>query len=214
MSYTISCHLISLARDGYVACIRDRLAKRHLVNADNNLSWYALLTFVMSAAALEALINELCFMYSFWLSNPPKPELAKLSKKEVRQKYLDVPSCLWGKTYDEDESPYRDFKVLVDIRNEFMHYEMGLSPDERSQRIDAYLRAQGLLFYNDQPHDYIVGIPQYFNAKAALWAHNTACQMALKLGEFNRANPIINFDSILSEENFREISPDFWKSLV
>jgi hypothetical protein len=94
-----------------------------------------------------------------------------------------------------------------------MHYEMGLSPDARTQRIDAYLRGHGLLFYNDQPYNYLVGMPQYFNAKAATWAHNTACQMALKLGEFNRANPIITFDAILCEENFREISPDFWRTL-
>ena len=196
-----------------MACIRDRLAGRYLANADNNLSWHALMTFVMSAAALEALINELYFMYSFWPSNPPKPELASLSEKKVRQKYLDLPSYLWGKTYDQKNSPYRDFDVLVDIRNEFMHYEMGLSPDARTQRIDAYLRGHGLLFYNDQPYNYLVGMPQYFNAKAATWAHNTACQMALKLGEFNRANPIITFDAILCEENFREISPDFWRTL-
>jgi len=204
---------MNLARDGYIACIGDRLAGRYLANADNNLSWHALTTFVMSAAALESLVNELCFMYSFWPSNPRKPELASLSEKPVRQKYLDLPSYLWAKTYDQAKTPYRDFNVLVDIRNEFMHYEMGLSPDERTQRIDGYLRSHGLLFYNDKPYNYIVGMPQYFNAKAALWAHNTACQMALKLREFNMANPIKTFDSILCEGNFREISPNFWRSL-
>ena len=119
--YTISPHLIEKARFAYIACIGDRLAKHSLINADNNMSWNSLLTFVMSAAALEALINELCFVYNSLPSNPPKPELAGMLEERigVRRKYLEVPSCLWGKWLTRKQVPDNDVIInkLFFIRN-------------------------------------------------------------------------------------------------
>jgi len=62
--YTMSPKIFKFAREAYYACINDR--SNELSTPDRNITEYALLVFIMSSAALEALINELFLFITFF----------------------------------------------------------------------------------------------------------------------------------------------------
>ena len=213
--YTRSPKIFKFARESYYACIKDR-SFNNLSTTDRNITEYALLVFIMSAAALEALINELYYIYYFEQSDVSPDSFIDSSfinsfdKFSIRNKYLKLPSHIWGKTYNLLEQPYIDFDILIDIRNDCVHYQMGgpVKYSARKKKIHDYLRSKSLLSYNEEHDDYILAVPQFFNSKAALWAYNTSCQMVQQLRAFNNHEPYTNFETVLSEDNFPTIPID------
>lgn len=51
-------------------------------------------------------------------------------RAKLVDKVLVVPKLLFGKTFSRGEQPYQDFVMLVDVRNDIVHYSMepGVTP--------------------------------------------------------------------------------------
>ncbi len=91
----------------------------------------AITAVVFSAVALEAFINELPeFAMAVPVAKPPVVEAFAALAGEVERshgsielKFLLASALLAGRAYDRGTQPYQDFKLLVDLRNELVHYK-------------------------------------------------------------------------------------------
>lgn len=211
MSITMSGPIMELARTAYHMCILDR--DRYLSSDDNNLSMNALTVFFLTATALEAFINEVSFFQFHWLKKKPPISRKKVEKMNIRQKYDSLPQIFWAQTFEINRPPYQDFNMLIELRNAHVHYKMEELGTHETPKYLSYLRGKNLLYANDKPDDYFIPTPQYCNSKAALWAYNTACQMATGLIELSDAKTK-NFWQPVVLSNFREIPELYWRSLV
>ena len=92
----------------------------------------ALVVLLFCAAALEAFLNELPELLSMFpapsASEPPQiasyvdlAEEVEANNGSTKLKYLIAYSILSGQPCKKGESPYQDFSLLVDIRNELLH---------------------------------------------------------------------------------------------
>src|SRR5262245_2080548 len=84
------------------------------------------LVYALACCTLKYYINEFSAWNRLGLDAPlPVDELQGL---ELRQKYILVPSLFRQKTFEKGAMPYKDFDVLVRLRNDVIHYKMGTRP--------------------------------------------------------------------------------------
>lgn len=142
---------MATARNAYIKCIEDRISGKVVTTEDNNFSDHALTVYIMTATALEAFINEVCFgPTSKMVSKVPIPaEMAE--DMEIRHKYYLLPLLLWGRTFDRGVQPYQDFDMLIRLRNALVHYKMKSFDGSETPKYFKWLREKGLLITSGKP---------------------------------------------------------------
>jgi hypothetical protein len=104
---------------------------------DNALTPDSFIAIVIAAAAAEAFINELAENIGIYRQNASDrnpdaitPRMAaaadavfKLERKRasIHQKYLAVSKALSGRKFPKSRGPYKDFGLLIELRNSIMH---------------------------------------------------------------------------------------------
>ena len=203
---TLSGSYISHAREAYILSAKERLGEKVYSTKDNNYSEHALVAYVLSTCALEAFINEACFTETSGLLSQAGIAKQPLEMLEIRTKYYLLPLLLWKRTYDRGGQPYQDFDVLTKVRNLLVHYQLKMYEIPQRPRFLAMMASKGLLL----PGTNFPWPTELLTAKAALWAHNTACAMVQRFvelgGEEGRLPfpPAGNFQEI-PEASYREI---------
>ena len=191
-------YFIDKARD---ICLHN--SNHQQINHSNN--YYSpdfLNSYIMSATALEAFINERIAIALEILKrriNGYEPDeqhkiedirqkaiLDKVFKiQNVRDKYDKLTSQLWNKNFDKNKTPFIDFSILIDIRNDIIHYKMpfydehNFKPKWLEYLIlkDIFLPSKVTEFPEFFSCDQRIWIDEICTFKGAKWAYNTACAM-------------------------------------
>jgi len=167
--------------------------------------------FLLTATSLEAFINEriaialeICTR-RLLLNDPVNlPTIdedrrhlkipRRMKRKDLRSKYLRLPQDLWHRTYDENQSPFRDFKILVDIRNDIVHYTMPFYEQENQaprwveqlSNIDIFMPNPVIVApVSITGENGRVWIDEICTLKGAKWAHNTSCALVKQFYEMS-----------------------------
>lgn len=140
-------------------------------------------TYVGAVAAVEAFINESFLGWqaksqfkesALWQLNEPA-----LERMDLLLKMVLIPQLLFAKTFDRSKQPYQDFALLVQVRNDIVHFKMKMQAPkyvhELSQRKIALVKTV----------DEAVPWPMKLSSTEGIrWAHNTACAVVQTLVEF------------------------------
>jgi hypothetical protein len=171
-------------------------------------NWYtahAPAAYILATTSLEAFVNERFFALADVLgAKYPVLDLDledELERLDLRTKVRLLPSIAAMKPLARGAQPYQDMATLVKIRNDLVHYKMGLRipPYVRDlqQRGIALERKETALFAWTDAISTVEGIR---------WAHNTACAVIRALAaEFHRAPELR-----AKEDEFTVIVPDGW----
>lgn len=103
--------------------------------------------YILTVAALEAFINELC-IEKIEQRKAAKKSTSQLKKAiypdehghymDIKQKYEYLPPILWKKSFEKGEGLWNDFVALIRLRNDIVHY----TPEwEKPRYIPEYLRS-------------------------------------------------------------------------
>lgn len=179
------------------------LAKKHVISVrksggsdkvtgDRRLQ--VLETIILVAASLEAFINEYIDTKSRELSHKSEHRemaclLNKLTDDKVglKLKWQSVPKMMWQKQFREDREPWKDFNVLIKLRNDLMHYKGKLHSrdympsylEHVGHLMSKYVKPEGDLF---GPSD--DWVDRLCNYEVAKWAYNTGVGMINQLLDF------------------------------
>jgi hypothetical protein len=209
---TLSGSFMDSACRAYFRCIQDRETGKVFVTDDNNYSDNALDALILSVTALEAFINEVTLGPTAMMLNKKMEIIGEwVGKLDVRTKYHVVPYLLWGNTFNRGSQPYQDFRTLVNIRNELVHYKM--KPYECGDMPECVmpLLQRGILLTPANAKVRCLWVSDISCSKTALWAHNTACRMANSLIEMaDDENRNLWGDG----KRFSEIPEEYWKALL
>jgi len=161
-------------------------------------------SYIMSASALEAFINERLaldlkfhnerlslgkYKSEFPNDSKEKDVLDLLSKQNLETKYRLTPILQWNHSYDSNKYPYLDFTWLIRIRNDIIHYEMPFYEDNNSEpRWVQFIRNKGIFLPLPVVHppdplpdeNRRVWIEEICTFNGAKWAYNTACAMIMR----------------------------------
>ena len=154
---------------------------RYGINAGARFAFSAYITAV---ASVEAFLNEeLLGPVARMLFRDSSLWGIKCDKLEIQTKLIIVPQMLFGTTFDISAQPAQDFRLLVKVRNDLVHYKMQGSPP----KYIADLSQRRIALTNDQVStmgvDYLW--PQKLSSTEGIrWAHNTVCKVVHKLVEF------------------------------
>jgi hypothetical protein len=178
------------ARD---SCLSSPPNKRPTQTPETQTNYYSPLfldTYIWSVTALEAFINEQIALNLRMMANQTaikranpiekkhKVILEMLIEQELVTKYRLMPILLWQKIFDESRSPFQDFKILVSIRNDIIHYKMPFY-DKQSQKPKwtRKVEEKGILLSQPLQRDRRVWIEEICTLEGARWSYNTCYQM-------------------------------------
>jgi len=150
----------------------------------NGFSNLALPSYIVAVAAVEAFVNEaflspvarLNFEGSSLYNCPP----ARLERADVREKLILVAQLLLRASIDRGAQPFQDFKMVVQARNEIVHYKMN---DSRLGFVSNLKQRKIGLDVNPPEHfeDPLIcaqpWIWEISSTEGIRWAHNTALKM-------------------------------------
>lgn len=114
---------------------------------------------MFSVFALEAHINRIGH------DRLDSKEWKKRERDRIRDKWLEFPKLISGKTFDKNSQLYKDFDEIVKLRNYLVHFK-----DYEYQEFVAHPCG------ND-----VIGTYEHINVKNAELAHNTANGMMVEL---------------------------------
>lgn len=176
----------------------------------NSYTPHAAAAYISAAAAVEAFLNETFLNWQCKAAFPASPlwviPESKRASWPILKKIKKFPELLFGGAIDLEGEPFRDFDVLVKLRNDMVHFKMAYEPPAYIEGLER----RGVLLV-DEP-----GEPQPWPQKLACtegirWAHNAACRivqvLVATIPEENRA------DLGFLAGHFRQIVPmqvDSW----
>ena len=156
--------------------------------------------YVLVATSLEAFINDFCQhkideikwtdREAYWLKG-----LKEIIDRRIgiKLKWRLVPQLLWQKAFDENQTPWKDFNVLINLRNWLLHYKMEYLPPGKVPRSLSHIKhlLSSESQYAKEPHTLTEAlqesetlIDRMCNLKMAQWAFNTGVKMIEKFLEF------------------------------
>jgi hypothetical protein len=212
-------HFLKLAKQ-----VLARVKKRQKAAARRNITAESkdlLEVYVLVAASLEAFINDFCQHKideikwtdgkAYWLKGLEEIIDQKI---EIRLKWRLVPQLLWQKAFDESQSPWQDFNVLMYLRNWLLHYKMEYLPPGKVPgplgHIKHLLSSESQ--YTKEPYtltEALKGsetlIDRICNLEMAQWAFNTGVKMIEKFLEFADQE---------SRDNYAWLLPGFGVTLI
>jgi hypothetical protein len=138
---------------------------------------FAFQTYIVACAAVESFVNEM-FLSEWSLAVLDAVFHKRISRTQVKKnqwnfakRILELPRAYFGKTLNEADSPYRDMKYLIALRNDIVHYEMSFEDSPNQQDLLQYLQDIGVTA--GDPEDRWTD--QVTTLNGMRWAHNTAC---------------------------------------
>lgn len=151
----------------------DSIAAKDVYGA--HLAQFAIPAFIVAVASVESFLNEV-FLSDFALINFAESKLPADSaeKLELGLKLILLPHFAFGKTLHKDEPPYQDMALLIQLRNELVHYKMRVKPPKLVKDLAQRKIAVPV------PHDQEKGGPipwadRVCTLEGIRWAHNTVC---------------------------------------
>lgn len=89
-----------------------------------------------------------------------------------------TPILLWQEAFNESRFPFQDFRPLVSIRNDIIHYKMPFY-DQQSQKPKWARKLEEKCVLLPQPlqPDCRIWMDEICTREGAKWAYNTSCQM-------------------------------------
>ncbi len=142
----------------------------------NSYTHLAAPAYISSVAAVEAFLNEVAFRPStkMLLKESSLWQVGQewIERIDVRHKLLLVPQLLFDRTFERGEQPYQDFHLLVQVRNDFVHYKMKMKAPKYVK--DLTQKAIALPEYPNGIED--IWVHRLSSSEGIRWAHNTACR--------------------------------------
>jgi hypothetical protein len=175
-SETISGDLIAHVRFLYIMA-KDRIS----INQTGDLVPIAVPSYILAVAAVEAFVNEM-FLSDFGSRVLGKDLLpGDFEKLELRMKLIELPARVFGRTLSKGEQPYQDMDLLVELRNELVHYKMQTKPPKIIKQL-----AQNKIAVRVPAEEEQLGGPNPWTRRVGTlegirWANNTACKIVVAL---------------------------------
>ncbi|MBE3143702.1 MAG: hypothetical protein IMZ61_07250 [Planctomycetes bacterium] len=144
----------------------------------------AMPSYIVAVAAVEAFINEAFLSpiarLHFEGSSLYQLNCDWLERVDIREKIIITARLLLGATLKRDKQPFQDFRMLVAVRNEIIHYKMDATWPSFVR--DLNQRKIGLDRKPPKGSDAIVMCAQPWASEISTtegirWAHNTAIGM-------------------------------------
>ena len=146
---------------------------------DNGITDYAIPSYILSVAAVEAFVNESFlalgtrFLKGSSFEKLSDEEIKEFrEKKSLRNKLIQLPKLAFDQeVFNSSQQPFQDMNYLIKVRDSFVHYKMAIEPEYEG--IHDYLVMKGVA--RKSPND-----PNRFWAQdlctfeGIRWAHNTA----------------------------------------
>jgi hypothetical protein len=181
---SISIDLIIRVREFYTMAYQEISSnERKQILPDNGITDYAIPSYILSVAAVEAFVNEvfLGFAGSGFLKGTSFDQLSPEEIKEFRErkslgdKLIKLPALAFDQeVFNSNHQPFQDMNYLIKVRDSFVHYKMATEPEY--QGIFSYLVREGVAL--NSPNN-----PNRFWAhdlctfEGIRWAHNTALKI-------------------------------------
>jgi hypothetical protein len=141
---------------------------------------------VCAVASVEAFVNEQLTgpVASVVLRDSPLWNLGgdSLEKMELLTKIIIIPQFLSGRSFRRGGQPFQDFARLVRIRNDIVHFKMGM----QAPRYLRHLEERGIAITNPSAAEGVdYAWPDRLSSTEGIrWAHNTARRVVNGLVEF------------------------------
>lgn len=179
---TISFELIMRVREFYTMAYQEISSnEQKQVMPDNGITDYAIPSYILSVAAVEAFVNE--FILAVGLGFLKDSSFAKLSQDERQQfqkanlgdKLIKLPALAFDQeVFNRGRQPFQDMNYLINVRDSFVHYKMGYEAEYKGAF--DYLTKKGVALNSpDSPSRFWVSDLSTF--EGIRWAHNTALKI-------------------------------------
>lgn len=201
----ISGDFMILLRRMYMMSLEESLTGKVARHGINSFAFGANAAYVIAAASVEAFVNEAFLSQASFVTK--SPSISKMPSDwiesiELSTKIILVPQLLFGRSFERDAQPYQDMCLLINIRNDMVHFKMSYT----FPKYVGHLSERGIAL--EAPSVSINGADYAWPHKLSCtegirWAHNTACATILGLIELSD----IRFQRIVGEfaSNFHEI---------
>jgi hypothetical protein len=181
-SLAISFELIERIREFYTMAYQEiSLNERKQATHDNGITEYAIPSYILSVASVEAFMNEmflgtsLAFLKGSSLDELSGDKLRHYQKTNLGDKLLHLTELAFDKkVFIHDHQPFLDMVYLIKVRDSFVHYKMGIEPEYE----DAfnYLVNEGIALKSpNSPSKFWVS--DLSTIEGIRWAHNTVLQI-------------------------------------
>lgn len=179
----ISIDLILRVREFYTMAYQEISSEeRKQVMPNNGITDYAIPSYILCVAAVEAFVNEVFLAIgSGFLKGTSFEQLSQEEIKQFREKkslgdkLIKLPNLAFDQeVFNSNHQPFQDMNYLIKVRDSFVHYKMALEPEDKG--IFDYLVRQGIAL--NTPNN-----PSRFWAhdlctfEGIRWAHNTALKI-------------------------------------
>jgi len=179
---TISIDLISRIREFYTMAYQETLSnEREQAMPDNKITDYAIPSYILAVAAVEAFVNE--FILAIGSDFLTGSSFAKLSQDEIQQfrksnlgdKLIKLPALVFDQeVFNRGRQPFQDMNYLINVRDSFVHYKMGFEAEYKGAF--EYLIQKGIAL-NSPNGPSRFWVSDLSTVEGIRWAHNTALKI-------------------------------------
>ena len=136
---SISFELIYRVREFYTMAYQEILLnERKQISPENGITDYAIPSYILSVAAIEAFINEMFlgvgsdFLKGSQFEKLNPLEKLDFQKENLEEKLIRIPELAFDqKVFYRGHQPFQDMHYLIKVRDSFVHYKMGFEPENK-----------------------------------------------------------------------------------
>ena len=189
--------------------------ERKQVVPDNGRTDYAIPSFILSVAAVEAFMNEIVlaigsgFLKGTSFDNLSPDDIRNFrEKRSLGDKLIELPKLAFDEeVFNRGRQPFQDMYHLIKVRDSFVHYKMAMEPED--QGTFDYLVRKGIALESPKG-------PSRFWAhdlctfEGIRWAHNTILKIIkdmIATAVKTKRHPILVAMGTQTEKFFHQI-PD------
>jgi len=129
---TVSGDFIWHVRFTFERAVEDAVTRQGTTTPRYTPPSFALACYVVAVSAVEAAMNEFFLTdtpkITWGITSPESYDREKLKWLPPIKKIQTLPDLFFGRTLSPDESPLREMRALVDVRNELVHYKFAMKP--------------------------------------------------------------------------------------
>lgn len=148
---------------------------------DNGVTDYAIPSYILSVAAVEAFVNEMFlavnigFLKDSSFAKLSEDERQQFQKANLGDKLIRLPALAFDQeVFNRGSQPFQDMNYLISVRDSFVHYKMGYEAEYKGAF--DYLTRKGVALNSpDSPNRFWVSDLSTF--EGIRWAHNTALKI-------------------------------------
>lgn len=184
LTATFSHSFIAHLRLLYSAALRRMASGKYSRHGINGYTDYAGPAYAGAVTSIEALLNEITLGHAAKSSLADSPlwtlDAEWVDRLPILQKLVIVPHLLFGRTSERDSQPYQDMRLLVKVRNDFVHYRLR----DSAPPCIAVLEQRGIALPSLPSGADYVWVHKVSTSEGIRWANNTACAVARTLVTF------------------------------